>query len=189
MHRNAEFWIFNRLSFVTLLGDVVLFGKSKNRIQGDGCIVKAGGKTGGPRFFLALGMALLVAVIGIAVANQMFAMIQFILLGQTVGLRTNFIELFTLLFLTVGALALATVVTGKSWRHCLIFFVPALAVILLRSAYVVAFESEGFLRLVVAGEFMLAAAAVAGVFLMFRRERAKREPVVPSGNDYRQRRA
>lgn len=151
--------------------------------------MKAGEKTGGPRLFLAIGMALLVAMIGTALANQVFVMIQFILLGQTFGLRTNFIELFTLLFLTVGALALATLVTGKSWRHCLIFFVPALAVILLRSAYFVVFELEGLPRLVVAGEFMLAAAALAGVFMVFRREKTKAEPVVESGNDYRRRRA
>jgi hypothetical protein len=121
----------------------------------------------------SLVAVLLVAVLGVASANQLFNFVLFLLLRQgeaTVGLG---IEFGTFLFVTAGFLALAIVATGKSWRICLIFFLPGLFLLLGRTLVVLFFWNEGVVRLGMAVLFMAAAAAIAGVIILFREEQRR----------------
>lgn len=139
-----------------------------------------------PRLLFSLGIGLLAAVFGLALANKLFNGALSLLARQTEGIGVIGIEIGTFLFLSAGALALATVVTARSWRACLIFFIPGLLLILVRSALALMFGNEGLFRLGMAVEFMASAAGIAGVLFLFRQEKRRLEPVVEPG--YRQHR-
>ncbi len=131
-----------------------------------------------PRLLLSLGTGILVAVFGLALANKLFNAVLFLLARQIEGFGVIGMEIGTFLFLSAGALALMTVVTARTWRACLVFFIPGLLLILIRSALALLFGGDGLFRLGMAVEFMASAAGIAGVFFLFRRERKRMEPVV-----------
>lgn len=137
-----------------------------------------------PRFLFSLCIGIMAAVFGLALANKVFNAVLGLLARQTDGLGVMGIEVGTFLFLSAGTLALATVVTARPWRTCLIFFIPGLVLLLFRSAVALLFGTEGIFRLGMAVEFMAAAAGIAGVLFLFRQERRRMEPMVEPG--YRQ---
>lgn len=137
-----------------------------------------------PRLLFSFGIGILAAVFGLALANKLFNGVFSLLARQTEGFGAIGIEICTFLFLSAGTLALATVVTGRSWRACLIFFIPGLLLLLVRSALALLFGNEGLFRLGMAVEFMAAAAGIAGVLFLFRQEKRRLEPVAEPG--YRQ---